>query len=295
MSEFKFACPICRQHIKSDSGASGTQIECPTCYKKIVVPQAPKDTESKFILAAAQAPGKRTITEFAPATEVARPALRWLSWAWVGLAVLVLAGASFAVVKMGGFSPRTGRTPEPSANEQAKTAACPRKADPRWRLALEHATIPDEPASGRIKGMDFKLQRATIQNGTLALRQGEKWPPDVGVTVLLPKRPPHDFAGKQFLIETNYAGRSPRIILRTKDEQGHEVTESVSSGYAMRLEFDQPADERLPGRIYLCTPDEARSVVVGSFIAEIRKPSPPKPPKPRQTSQTQPGTAAPPH
>ena len=41
MSEFKFACPVCGQHITAGSSASGSQIVCPTCFQKIVVPQAP--------------------------------------------------------------------------------------------------------------------------------------------------------------------------------------------------------------------------------------------------------------
>jgi hypothetical protein len=67
----------------------------------------------------------------------------------------------------------------------------------------------------------------------------------------------------------------------------------VYAGYAMKLEFGRPVDQRLPGRIYLCTPDEARSVVVGTFSAEIRKPPPPKPPQPPKLPQAQPGTSVP--
>ena len=54
MSEFKFACPVCGQHITADSSTSGGQIECPTCFQKIVVPQAPESGNNKFILSAAQ-------------------------------------------------------------------------------------------------------------------------------------------------------------------------------------------------------------------------------------------------
>src|ERR1043166_4129815 len=54
MSEFKFACPVCGQHITADSSASGGQLECPTCFQKIVVPQAPASADSKFILSASQ-------------------------------------------------------------------------------------------------------------------------------------------------------------------------------------------------------------------------------------------------
>jgi len=55
MSEFKFACPVCGQHITADSNATGTKIECPTCFRKIVVPQAPAAADPKLILSAAHA------------------------------------------------------------------------------------------------------------------------------------------------------------------------------------------------------------------------------------------------
>src|SRR3954466_13169488 len=61
MSEFKFACPVCGQHITADSSNSGGQIECPTCFQKIIVPQAPSSADSKFILSAAQVSKPRPI------------------------------------------------------------------------------------------------------------------------------------------------------------------------------------------------------------------------------------------
>jgi DNA-directed RNA polymerase subunit RPC12/RpoP len=50
MSEFKYACPVCGQHIKCDSSQSGTTMECPTCFQKITAPQAPKTDDPKFII-----------------------------------------------------------------------------------------------------------------------------------------------------------------------------------------------------------------------------------------------------
>jgi hypothetical protein len=40
MSEYKFYCPQCGQHILCDTGHSGMQINCPICQQKITVPQA---------------------------------------------------------------------------------------------------------------------------------------------------------------------------------------------------------------------------------------------------------------
>ena len=43
----------------------------------------------------------------------------------------------------------------------------------------------------------------------------------------------------------------------------------------------EAANGRMPGKIYICLPDENKSFVAGTFDAEIRKPPPPKPPKPK--------------
>ncbi len=42
MAEFKFSCPLCQQHILCDVDYSGSQINCPSCQKEIVVPQPPQ-------------------------------------------------------------------------------------------------------------------------------------------------------------------------------------------------------------------------------------------------------------
>ncbi|MFZ0827443.1 MAG: discoidin domain-containing protein [Verrucomicrobiia bacterium] len=50
MSEFKYACPVCGQHIRCDSTQSGTTMECPTCFQKIVAPQAPATDDPKYLI-----------------------------------------------------------------------------------------------------------------------------------------------------------------------------------------------------------------------------------------------------
>ena len=52
--EFKFACPVCHQHIECDVEAAGSQIECPTCFKQIIVPKAPSGATTKLILRGTQ-------------------------------------------------------------------------------------------------------------------------------------------------------------------------------------------------------------------------------------------------
>ena len=44
----------------------------------------------------------------------------------------------------------------------------------------------------------------------------------------------------------------------------------------MRLEFGTLANNKLPGKIYLCLPDDEKSYLMGSFNANASKPKPKK-------------------
>jgi hypothetical protein len=44
MSDFKFNCPHCDQHLQCDEGLSGRQIQCPACNKLIRIPSVPGNT-----------------------------------------------------------------------------------------------------------------------------------------------------------------------------------------------------------------------------------------------------------
>src|SRR5437899_1810004 len=94
MSEFKFACPVCGQHITADSSTSGGQLECPTCFQKIVVPQAPSSADSKFILSASQVGKPRPLpTDTLNGSSTPKPSSNAVP---VLITVLVLLGAAGA-------------------------------------------------------------------------------------------------------------------------------------------------------------------------------------------------------
>ena len=229
------------------------------------------------------------------------PTLRGLELAKAGLAIGyafagLFAAAAVVALALWGF-PVAGKffhaqKPAPvakPAQPPVATSTVPASppatmvTDTNWTLELGRATMPDTPAKGRVHGREFKLQRCTIRNGSLSLRQGDSWPPDVGVSILLPPRPAEDYSKKTFLITANLTANVPRVILRWKDDQKLAATENIDRGYALKLEFGQVAGGQLPGKLYLCTPDEWKSFVLGSFKAEIRKPGPPKPRPPPPT------------
>src|SRR5262245_21966713 len=56
MSDIKFACPQCHQHIQCEPAYAGMEIGCPTCSTRIVVPGTPAAPAPVMAMAQAQAP-----------------------------------------------------------------------------------------------------------------------------------------------------------------------------------------------------------------------------------------------
>jgi len=44
MSQFKFSCPHCQQHLQCEEQLSGRQIQCPNCHVLIRIPPVPGHT-----------------------------------------------------------------------------------------------------------------------------------------------------------------------------------------------------------------------------------------------------------
>jgi hypothetical protein len=294
MSEFKFACPVCGQHITADSSTTGSQLECPTCFQKIVVPQAPAADSPKFIIAASQVSKPREFSNGQYAGSVApAPVRKSLSFAAFILAVLCAAGAGWIA-----FRSRVAHTyptdPHGTAStpgeDDAKTAQAleqtakvvhPIPTNIEWTLELTNAVFPETLAAGSIHGSGFLCERATLQGGNLTLRQGKSGLADLGISIYLSAQQGEELASKIFQVPPHRPPPLPKVVLRWKDEQDKPVSKSFSSGYALKLEFGQVALGRIPGKVYVCLPDENKSFVAGTFDAQIRKPSPPKS-KPKQ-------------
>ena len=65
MSEYKYACPVCGQHMMCDSSQAGSVMECPTCFQKIIAPQAPTGDDQKFVLTGTKVGGERPVSKIA--------------------------------------------------------------------------------------------------------------------------------------------------------------------------------------------------------------------------------------
>jgi hypothetical protein len=145
-----------------------------------------------------------------------------------------------------------------------------------WTLDLTNLTIPDEAAVGSIHGSGFLCESATLQGGQLTLRQGKSGPPDLGITIRLFADQGEQLSGKTIQISSDREPPLPKITLRWKNEQQQAKTLNINDGYAMKLAFGQVDKGRVPGKIFICLPDDEKSFVAGTFEARIRKPSPKK-------------------
>src|ERR1017187_1091925 len=249
MAEFKYACPVCGQHIKCDSSQSGSVMECPTCFQKITVPQAPATDETKFIIAGTKA-GERPVPK-RPEPGPTAPVEGFPVAAMVLILLVCAAGAAvFAfrgkIFKSAGAE--TNQIAGASEKEQTSAANMTNQAPPNpalaaslandtnWTLNLDAATIPDSPVAGRINGKEFICQRSFVDVGALTLRTANRGPPDLGVTIYLHANRSEDLAGKSVNI-TSDTTNSPRVRLRWRDGQQAALEKNFRQGYALRVEF----------------------------------------------------------
>jgi hypothetical protein len=294
MSEFKFACPVCGQHITADSSTSGGQIQCPTCFQKIVVPQAPTSGDSKLILSAAQVGKPRPVSTNPDASlDPFRTSPTRQSFLTVVVLLLLVGGAGAAVYVFRGkiFKSPAAQT-ELAAKQTTKQTdpIVPRTIYPvptniNWTLNLTNTAFPGTVASGSIHGSGFICERATLTGGNLTMRQGKGKSPDLGFTVAFFATQGEELSGKTVEITADRIPPLPRVTLRWKDEQDKVISRNVTNGYALRVVFGEVASGHMPGKLYLCLPDEAKSFIAGTFDAEIRRPPPPKPKAPKVTKQ----------
>ncbi|MGB8369593.1 MAG: hypothetical protein ACLPYZ_10720 [Limisphaerales bacterium] len=281
MSEFKYACPVCGQHMKCDSSQSGTVMECPTCFQKITAPQAPATDDPKFILTGTKV-GERPIPTVVANVEAMPAPMPEKSFPLPAIIFIVLFCVAAAVLfafhgrifksagGQGAPGPSQPQKPVRPPPPPKPVVVAPPANDASWMLDLAAVTIPDSTVAGRIHGRDFICDRAILQGGLLTLRGAT----DLGAMINFGGVLPEALTGQSINVATN-AEKAARVILRWK-EGNLSLRENFTNGYALRIEFGLLDNNHLPGKVYLCTPDAEKSYITGNFNAEIRKPRPPR-------------------
>ena len=274
MSEFKFACPICGQHITADSNDSGSQITCPTCYRKIVVPQAPTLADPKFVLSASEANKPRPTTTLPQETTPLTPPKTVIPPALIVLLVLACAAGATLFLLRGkifhGKPPVDEATGDSGKPKTEVTAQPEYTGTNRWTLDLANAEFPDAPVSGSVHHRAFDLDRATLTASNLNLRVGNKGPVELGVNIYFFNRQAEELSGKAAEVKPTDP-TAPRVVLHWMETE--RKSQTFRTGYAMKVEFGAISNNVIPGKIFLCLPDGGESWVAGTFHAEIHKPA----------------------
>ena len=143
-------------------------------------------------------------------------------------------------------------------------------ADPLWTLDLDNARIPDQAAAGKVRGEDFTVESASLKNGLLTLHSGAGTDSAESLMLFLFLKPDEKVDEKSFPATDEKTPRPLHVHLGWK-EDGMNKYKVFSKGYALKLEFGTERDGKIPTKIYLCLPDNAKSFVAGTFETDISK------------------------
>jgi hypothetical protein len=194
----------------------------------------------------------------------------------VGVAAVTTSAAAFQAKFQEFRLGDDGRTPVAPPPDQKTFAAKP-PADwkgPQWVPTVDKMKATTKPAAGWVMGADFKPDEATLNPtvGLLTLRQGKQFGPGAYLTLQLggPKTLA-ELEGKKLVVSGRQMGLG--IILaqlsRAPDGQNTPYTQGFQE-YVMKLEFGKEQGHKLPVTIYICFPDEAKSVIAGKFMLESK-------------------------
>lgn len=262
VSEFKFACPNCSQHLQAKPEETGRTIECPSCFKKLTVPQAPTNGGGKLIITTSLAEPRRPLSNVAATpAEIGpgRPVSR-------GLRIYLIVALTAAVVAAVGFIALKRRDQAARSRQAAEEAEQGRM----WTDKFDELELLDAPVAGELNGWEFKPTRAIWKDTKLLLRQDGGTPTALRLEITFPLKGGELVAGKTYRLRGDGAPFTSPLRVLWKDEQGLNQVRPCASGYLLWVRFDKVAKDKVAGRLHLCLPDPTHSWVAGEFTADVR-------------------------
>ncbi len=181
----------------------------------------------------------------------------------VVLVLVVVVGAGvYLRMQSGEGLPFLGKAQPKAPPAPAKPVPPPKPAEPEF---------PAHAPKGQLLGKAFAADSVEFEEGALVLRQGKGETPDIEVRVYLPGNKWETPAGKPFKFENAAGADIPRVHVSVKEEGKPEpARQEFAEKYSLKLEFGAEKDKKLPGKIKLTLPDEAKSAIAGTFEATIR-------------------------
>jgi hypothetical protein len=259
VSQFKFACPICGQHLQARSEEAGHTTECPTCFKKLTVPQAPANGGGNLIIAAALAESSRRVAvpPSSPQTPVGAPkggsrGLRIILIVTFLAVLAVIAGLVFLWPGAAVDSPSDGGMVQ------------------RWTTRFDELQLLETPVVGRLNGWSFEANRQIWRGTQLILRQEGGSPAGLRLELTFPLAGGELVPGKTWKLRTKDPPLTAPVRMLWKDERGDNQSLVFPSDYLLWVRFDAVSKKKVTGRIHLCLSDPEHSWVAGRFEADVK-------------------------
>jgi hypothetical protein len=156
------------------------------------------------------------------------------------------------------------------ASSGSTAAAAP--VTPQWTLDLQAAQLPEAAAAGQFGGRPFTAERAYLQRTptgayVFTVRQGAGYQAERELLVVLPLRAGEQLDGQSWNIAAD-AANAPRVTKRWL-QNARQQTKTFTNGYAMKLQFEQTANNQIPAKLFVALPDEDKTFVAGTVTASF--------------------------
>ncbi len=181
-------------------------------------------------------------------------------------------------------TPPNKKQPPRAADSEIAPPVAPAKdaSSPAWMMNLSRMKIPDGRVFGKLHNQRFVPDNFKLSGGNLTFQEGKDVFPPRKVSISMFLKDGEDLRGKTFRFPPSEEFGQPFVRV-THEKKGSTFGESKTymNKYAMVLSFGQSKNGQLPGKIYLCVPDDSKSVVAGSFLVEVFDDTHPKTTKSR--------------
>ena len=144
---------------------------------------------------------------------------------------------------------------------------------PTWTSDVAKMQFPEGAAKGKLRGADFTIDKVALDpTGALTLQQGTEIIPDAAIIIFLPVKSAQAAEGKKFEFGDNAQGDKPTAVHAKRKPAPNALPKGSAylDGYALKLEFGKEKDGKIPAKIYICLPDDGKSVVAGTFTLEVK-------------------------
>jgi hypothetical protein len=183
------------------------------------------------------------------------------------IAALLLVG-----IALSGCSGKGDGTPPAQGSSQPPPRGGPAAAPPAWSMELDRLPYPDRPAAGQVHGQNFVPDQVKLENGVLTFQQGRDFFSDRQITVFLFREAEAPAKGMKLEIrpDAEPVGLTPHVHLGWREGgAGPPQSEVFTGKYALKLEIGILSGSKLPGKIYLCLPDQHHSFLSGTFSVDV--------------------------